>query len=899
MSGRGAGYGVALRIARRDALRSKGRTILVLCMIGLPVMAIVALSVLFKTGEWSARESLPYDLGRADARFTGVARSPVTQNPADTTFGGAGMDEAPKPWSTEEMTRQVRAKYGPDAKVLPYVVGKAAGIRTERGLLQVEVTEVDLRDPLTAGLAMLRKGRLPATADEVALPSKFQERGFRLGSTAVVEATGANKRVVGFVADPLTAERPLAVALPGAFPEQTGGRHPGASATNSQWLVGTGGKPVTWADVQAFNKLGITVLSRAVVNDPPSADQIPTSSRSETAVDNATVAIAAMIVAMVVLEVVLLAGPAFAVGVRRQRRQLALVAASGGDARHLRTVVLAGGIVIGGAAALIGAVAGIGLAAAAGPVYEAYSDTTLGPFEIPWVLITVPMVLGAVSGLAAAYVPARQAARMDVVAALGGRRDQARSRRGWPIAGGALIAGGIVLCLVGVRLWREFGAAIGAVAIIIGCVMIGPWVVGVAGRTASRLPLPMRLAVRDGARNRGRAAPAVAAIMAAVAGITALAIGGASDFAQNRDEYRARLPMGTTIIQANAYEGDQNALAERMRQAVAREMPGVPAIPLRSLPGQDRICMGQGPGKCPFATFGKGYRGPEPITIDHLVGGPREARFLLGRDDPAVTAALTAGKIVLFHVKPPAGGTVPVAVKEYAEDREKVIRSFGRLPAIAVPDATGVRTLVPPAVATRIGLPMENVALGIDRADHRVTEDEESRVQERLDGITADLNSASIYVERGFTESFSQILLFLGLAGTLMVLGGSLIATGLSAADSRPDLATLAAVGARPRTRRLLMMGQAGFIAILGCWLGILAGLAPGIAVARPLTAPTQGGASADFSGGSINTTDHGTIVAIPWELLGAIGIVVPLIAMLAAGLFTRSRLPMVRRTAA
>ncbi|KAB2342415.1 FtsX-like permease family protein [Actinomadura rudentiformis] len=894
MSRRGAGYGVALRIARRDALRAKGRTVLVLCMIGLPVMAIVALSVLFKTGEWSARESLPYDLGRADARLTGVARSPVEQDPTETSFGG-GADEAPKPWTTEEITRQVQAKYGPGSKALLYVGGKTLAIRTERGVLQAEATEVDLRDPLTTGLFRVTEGRLPATAGEVALPAEFGERGFRIGASAKIEGTGAQKRVVGFVQDPLSPGRSLAVALPGALPARAGTDGAGTADLNTQWLISTGGKPVTWADVRAFNQLGITVLSRAVVTNPPPDDQIPSQAQQGAGADNATTAVAAMIVAMVVLEVVLLAGPAFAVGVRRQRRQLALVAASGGDARHLRTVVLAGGIVIGGAAALLGAAAGIGLAAVAGPVYEAYSGNPMGPFEIPWALVPLPMVLGALSGLAAAYMPARQAARMDVVAALGGRRDQARSRGGWPIAGGALIIGGIVLCLVGVRLWREFGAALGAIAIIIGCVMIGPWVVGVAGRIAGPLPLPMRLAVRDGARNRGRAAPAVAAIMAAVAGITALAIGGASDFAQNRQEYRPQLPMGSTMIRGTAHEGDQNALTERMRQAVARELPGVPAIPLRSLPGQDRICREPGPGKCPYATFGRVYNGPETIVIDNLVGGPREARLLLGRDDPAVSAALTAGKIVLFHVKPPAGGTVPVHVKEYAEDKEKVVRSFGRLPAIAVPEATGVRAMVPPAVATKVGLPFDTSGFGIDRADHRVTKDEQSRLQERLNGIASDLNSPDVYVERGFTESFSQILLFLGLAGTLMVLGGSLIATGLSAADSRPDLATLAAVGARPRTRRLLMMGQAGFIAILGCWLGMLAGLAPGIAVARPLTSQDR----APAEPGSIDTMSHGTIVAIPWELLGAIGIVVPLIAMLAAGLFTRSRLPMVRRGAA
>ena len=60
---------------------------------------------------------------------------------------------------------------------------------------------------------------------------------------------------------------------------------------------------------------------------------------------------AAVIIAVIagfgLLEVVLLAGTAFAVGARRQVRTLGLVAASGGDAKQVRTIVLAQGVVLG------------------------------------------------------------------------------------------------------------------------------------------------------------------------------------------------------------------------------------------------------------------------------------------------------------------------------------------------------------------------------------------------------------------------------------------------------------------------------------------------------------------------------------------------------------------------
>ena len=50
------------------------------------------------------------------------------------------------------------------------------------------------------------------------------------------------------------------------------------------------------------------------------------------------------VVGLAMLEICLLAGPAFAVGARRSRRQLGLVGANGGERRHIRAVVLSGGL---------------------------------------------------------------------------------------------------------------------------------------------------------------------------------------------------------------------------------------------------------------------------------------------------------------------------------------------------------------------------------------------------------------------------------------------------------------------------------------------------------------------------------------------------------------------------
>ncbi|MEU8117577.1 FtsX-like permease family protein [Spirillospora sp. NPDC049024] len=593
-------------------------------------------------------------------------------------------------------------------------------------------------------------------------------------------------------------------------------------------------------------------------------------------------AVLSMIFAMVVLEVVLLAGPAFLVDVRRRRRDLALVAASGGAGRHLRAVVLASGLLLGGIAAVAGA--GLGLAAAA-VVRAASGDGDFGPYTVPWAVVAATMLLGAGSGVLAALVPARQAGRMDVVAALAGRREPpGPARRGLPIAGGVLVLAGVTASLEGVRQLREFGAALGAAAIIVGLVLACPWIVGATGRLAPRLPLPLRLAVRDGARNRARTAPAVAAIMAAVAAVTALAIGGASDYRQRQVEYQAELPRGSALIRMPQGHNEEAAAA-----AVQRTLPGVPVVPMSTLPGPDGYCLsGTDCRGLSFAAERNGRGSDEILQI--VVGGSREARLLLGRDDPAVASALDAGKIALFGVRPLAGGSTTAKVTYWQDDQERTSATIKDLPAVAAPGDPHVRAIVPPKIAERLvaktGVPARIEAMGVDRADHRVTKAEEARLKRTLAGFTDD--SSAVYVERGFTESFGGITLLLGAVAAVLALGATLIATGLAAADARPDLATLRAVGARPRTGRLLTMGRGAYIAVLGCWLGIAGGLVPGLAVTRPLTD------SLDEAG----APPHGTITDVPWLLLLAIGIGVPLVAACAAAVVTGGRPTPPRREA-
>ena len=92
-----SGWRLSLRLARRDALRSRGRSILVLVMIALPVLGVTAADVVLQTSQLSGAEGLDRRLGAADARVSfqpGITKVLQAFDPDDASSGaGAGRDE--------------------------------------------------------------------------------------------------------------------------------------------------------------------------------------------------------------------------------------------------------------------------------------------------------------------------------------------------------------------------------------------------------------------------------------------------------------------------------------------------------------------------------------------------------------------------------------------------------------------------------------------------------------------------------------------------------------------------------------------------------------------------------------------------------------------------------------
>nr|BFE83009.1 hypothetical protein GCM10020093_056100 [Planobispora longispora] len=285
-------------------------------MIGLPVLVITLLLTLLEIADISSREGLGSNIGAADARIkTTSFRGEVYQDVAGRLWAApADPVESTRPWTASEVT----ALLGAGTRLVPANQG-SVDVRGKEGYDHVSAHEVDLRDPLAAGLYRLVEGRLPASPQEVVISPEMRERGARLGATLAVTRQDRPVRVVGVIEHPHELARAEIVGFPGVLLLDR------RDGNGTGWLADTP-QPVTWADVRRLNAAGLVAQSRAVIADPP-ADTAPYTPANNA---NQIVAIGLAGV-MIVLEVVLLAGPAFAVGLRRRRRELALIAAQGGS----------------------------------------------------------------------------------------------------------------------------------------------------------------------------------------------------------------------------------------------------------------------------------------------------------------------------------------------------------------------------------------------------------------------------------------------------------------------------------------------------------------------------------------------------------------------------------------
>ena len=882
----------ALRMARRDLWRHRGRSLLTMFLVALPVLVGVAVAQFHHNARWEGERAARSTMGGADA-LVEVTPFPTTR----VSYSSDGMNVRPAAFTrdAEGKRRPVRrdplkvdlaALLPPGSRFTPaleyHQVALASG-----GVGQVKV--LDASDPMARGLASVAAGVAPRAADEVALSETAADELGLLDAEGLPRADarlrlldGTALRVVGvmdsntdtgdgdgieMVAPPRSLTTDPAHSLSGERPSHL-------------YLVdlpdSVGSAPHQL--VRSLKVHGIAMLPRDVMFHPVAwRVQAPTPGP----VDPASLAIGALVVLFGLVEVMLIVGSAFAVGARRQVRDLGLVAASGGAPADVRRVLLAQGLVLGAGASVLGA--GMGLLAfqIGTPLYEQLRHQPIWTHDIDWLAVVGVTLLGSLTGLAAAFVPALSIGRLTPVAALSGRfpirPGESRAHRpAFVLAGFGLV----VLLLSGWWTAVEYTppvqppngpevfaspspvpvviGALGLLMLIGGVVWAAPYTVRRVAALGRLLPLSGRFAFRDAARHRFRSAAAAVTLTVTVAGAVFAAFAVQAVAADIGGGAERRGDQHMISIYLDEYSPTNAPAARQIGKVIATihdvlgpaETFAASRVSRRSRDSSELAVVRRGGDYSPA-------RMVDEKTLRRLVG-PNLAALQAFRSGSVVTTTRRAvhdGSIALSLVpgfrKPENQWTLPATV----------VQSTGRLAGSDLSE-----TWVSTETIRRMHLVAIPSTVTVI-APRTVTSQDMTRLAVHgINGWSRDTDLEPLAMIRLGVTGAAGLL-------TLLVVG---MAVALSAAESRADQATMAAVGAGPWRRRSLGGMHGLFLGVVGAGLGVLIGMP---------------------AGATLMQVDGAPGVAIPWLNVGSVLLVVPLLAWLAGWLTTSTHFTLVRRT--
>ncbi|GLH96171.1 ABC transporter permease [Phytohabitans aurantiacus] len=795
---------VAVRVARRAAYRSKARTLLIVLMLALPVFAGTFLALSYTATYTSVDTEASWRLGRADWKISGDGLEAVVAGLP------AGSEST---WIT----------YG-------HTVVRTGDTYRVRDYMSVNVD-----DPLTEGMFAVRTGRAPRGPGEAALSGRLASLdGVKVGDRVLAGIPPRERTIVGII--DASSELSLPLLVTGADQALSdSGRH-----ALIQVPEGASWNPRSTPDTQ------VSTMHRPDVG-PSAAEQALRT------------AAFMLVVGFAGTQVALLAGAAFAVGARRQRRELAMIGAVGASRHQVARMVLANGLVLGAFAGI----AGVGLGALAywsnrGQV-ERIANHPINDGAVPMLWLTGIALFAVVVGLLAALGPARAAARQTVRAAMADREAVSKgSNVRWLVGGLLLAACGAAAAVVASGPTGSIATVTaGTVAILLGVTAMAPLLVAVLGRAAGRLPLALRLAARHAARHRLRTAASAAAVCTAVAGSMALMLFNAAESTES-ELRQPNARTGQVLVPAG--------VPETAAREAARELPMRDVVPLTVATEQAAAAPG------PLYE-----NGGLPAFVSQIVaiGGAEVIRAVTGAEPPeAAMRALRDGGAVAFY-------------REHAPDGTLSIIDGASMPAVVVPAPDYYLDLpsavVSPETASRYGLTASPGGAIIDVT--RVPTEAEivaanSRVlaAQLTDGSSAEPAEVTVGAKPlPGGRDYGAMFLVLAAISSVVTLAASAVAVGLATSEMRNDLSTLAAVGAGPRLRRRIAAAQAGLIVGVGAVLGAVGGVAPAAGMVA-------------FRG---DLEWH-----VPWGPLAVTVLLAPTLAVFLTALLTRPRLVLVRRLA-
>jgi putative ABC transport system permease protein len=684
-------------------------------------------------------------------------------------------------------------------------------------------------------LLSLVSGTYPAGPGQVALTSQVAARyGAHVGGTW--HTAGTTWQVTGIVADPSNLADEFALVTPGRL------RQP----SQAIMLLGPA----------AVQEIGGDITVPGV---PAANVSLPTQQ-----VSGVSQAVQILVVEVLGLAFIgLVAVASFSVMAQRRLRALGMLGAIGATERHLRLVMIAGGLVVGATAALAGAVLGLAAWFAYAPTVQRDTGHMVDAAHLPWWAFAIGIVLAIATSALASRRPAKTMAAVPVVAALSGRPAPPKAVHRSALPGVIVFAAGLA-CLASVGGLNALGGGngpdggggggnghalfllAGLVITITGVCLLAPLAISVlAAGAAPRLPVAIRIALRDLGRYRARSGAALAATTFAaflamgiciVAGIrfdnplnwigpdlssNQVTVGAQQSPAPGQMTPFSAAQLATLTTRVNTLAASLHASAVPLESASTLYQVGLPAHGVQNFTGTVYVATPQ-----LLATYGIKASQIAPGT-DILTMRPGLAGL------PHMEMFWNMGMVSDASSPPPDPGSA------------------------GGPSCTlSNHCLASPAIATVSSLPSGTSAPNTVMTEYAVSK---YHMQTQLFGwliqAPAPLTAAQLSAVRQFGDAnevqvqtatynpsladFTDGATALGIVIALSVLAMSV---GLIRSETAPDLRTLTATGASGMTRRTITAATAAALGLLGAILGTVGAVIAGMAWSQSgLTATADG----------------------------------------------------------
>jgi putative ABC transport system permease protein len=734
-----------------------------------------------------------------------VVRAKVPATTKTTGADAANVVRAPVPDSLVSTVRNVSGVKLADGDIQGYaqLVGKNGKVVASGG---APTFGTNWSPDRQLSSFTIRQGRGPANADEIAIDNAtFKSKKFHLGDRVTV----------------LTAQAPRQFTIVGALGFGSADNLAGATfvvfdGPTAQQLMGTPGQ---WDQIEVAAKPGVsaTSLAAAIATALPAGYEAVTA---QSVAANLAKSIEAnigqittflLVFALVALFVgAFIIYNTFSILVTQRSRELALLRALGASRRQVNRSVVTEAAVVGVFASAVGLGAGVLLALGLEALFRAigFGLPTSSLQLLPRTII-VALVAGTLVTLFSAIIPARRAARVPPVAAMGDSVViELSSLRKRNVAGALLGVAGMILLSTGL-----FGhisntltvVGIGAALIFVGVAMLSPLV---ATPLAHLLGSPLaatrgvtgKLGQQNAMRNPRRTASTAAALMVGVALVTVIATLGAT------------LSATFSKIIDNSVKADfvvsASGFGTGLSPQLAKNLAGLPQLSAVSAGRQGR--------------WQAGTTTHELVAVDPVTGP----------------------KVINFEMK--SGSVSALAKGEVLVDTSKHLTVGDRLDMTF--DATGIQHLtVGGTFAPNEFTGSYVVSLAVFDANYPKPLDDLVFIKSGTDpatalkaiqGVTKAYPNATVQDQTAFkAQNKARVSMLLNIVyvllafSILIALIGIVNTLALSVIERTRELGLLRAVGMKRRQVRRMIRGEAVIVCLIGALLGVAVGLGLGLAI--------------------------------------------------------------------